>query len=357
MKKLLVLCGLAALLGCGGGAISAPSSTKPPVVQTPPSPPIPAPPPPTPPPPVVPAKHYQVIDLVPLPGANDSQANAISGGHAAGYSVFWAGGVGTARATFWHDGAADDLGTGEASAINSSDQIVGYVMQSDGTPHATLWDHGVVTDLGLLPGFDSSLATGINDAGEVVGIAYAFANPNNEAGFKWTQATGMQAIDGAATAGGINSRGDIAGMTPNLRAAIFSTTGTITLGTLGDFSLAGAVNNKGHAVGMSPLVSGGPVHAFFYAGTMQDLGTLQTGSNTLAVGINDNDLVIGVSNLAGHALPFVFSATTGMTDLNTLITDSTWTLATASGIDAAGDIVGAGVVGTEIHGFMLTPEN
>jgi probable HAF family extracellular repeat protein len=365
MKKFFVLCGWAALaavtiafIGCGGGSTSAPPRL--PVVQTP-QPPTPTPTAPPPPPsPVVPAKHYQVIDLAPLSGATDCQANAISGSHhAAGYSVFWSGGVGTARATFWHDGAADDLGSGEASAINSSDLIVGFVLQSNGTPHATLWDHGLVTDLGLLTGFDSSLATGINDSGEVVGIAYSFANPNNEVGFKWNSQTGMQAIDGAATASGINNNGDIAGMTQNLQAAIFTASGTITLlGTLGDFSLAGAVNNQGHAVGYSPLVAGGHVDAFFYNGTMQDLGTLQAGSNTLAVSVNDNDLVIGVSNLAGHALPFVFSVTTGMVDLNSLIAaDSGWELATASGIDQDGRIVGAGVVSGAVHGFLLTPEN
>jgi hypothetical protein len=224
MKKLLSLCGWAALaavtiafIGCGGGSASAP--TRLPVVQTP----SPQPPPPPPPfaPPVTPAKHYQVIDLIPLTGATDCPANAIAKGHAAGYSVFWSGGVGTARTTFWHDGVADDLGSGEASAINSSDLIVGFVLQSNDTPHATLWDHGLVTDLGLLAGFDSSLATGLNDSGEAVGIAYVFANPSNEVGFKWTQATGMQAIDWAATAGGVNAKGNIAGMSLGMHATIF----------------------------------------------------------------------------------------------------------------------------------------
>ncbi len=30
----------------------------------------------------LPAQHYQVIELVPIPGANNGQANAISNGHA-----------------------------------------------------------------------------------------------------------------------------------------------------------------------------------------------------------------------------------------------------------------------------------
>jgi hypothetical protein len=91
---------------------------------------------------------------------------------------------------------------------------------------------------------------------------------------------------------------------------------------------------------------------------MQDLGTLQAGSNTLAVSLNDSDLVVGVSNLAGHALPFVWSATTGMEDLNSLISpDSGWVLATASSVDQEGNIAGAGGINGAIHGFMLVPGN
>jgi uncharacterized membrane protein len=127
-----------------------------------------------------PAKHYQVIDLAPIPGAGNAQANAVSHGHAAGYSVLAAG---TARATLWHDGIAEDLGTGVANAINSSDQVAGYIQpniqQGDFTPHASLWDHGIVTDLGTLPGFDSTDAVGINESGEVVGVAFSFANPQH----------------------------------------------------------------------------------------------------------------------------------------------------------------------------------
>lgn len=345
-----------------------------------------------------PAKHYQVIDLVPIPGANNAQANAISRGHVAGYSVLVDG---TPRATLWHDGIAEDLGTGYANAINNSDQVVGYIqpgsLQGDFTPHASLWDHGIVTDLGRLPGFDSTLATGINDSGEVVGIAFSFANPQNESGFTWTAATGMQVIKNAATASGINAHGSIAGMSLNFRATIFSARGTTDLGTLGDFSIAIAINAQGHAAGYSPLTAGGPVHAFFFSGKgkgMQDLGTFGSGDNAVATGVNDSDLVVGYDIVAiaggavahvahivtdhsglwrvggiahdllvGTSQPFVWSATTGMVDLNMLIPqDSGWSLTTASGIDKAGEIVGAGVVSgptgpVAVHGFMLIPRN
>jgi hypothetical protein len=149
------------------------------------------------------------------------------------------------------------------------------------------------------------------------------------------------------------------------------------------------------------LITGGPAHAFFFAeklAKLVDLGVFQAGDVVTAGGINDSDLVVGdeltplatgamasmqaaprivadpeVSGLwrvgtrgraiahdvvIGSSRPFVWSATTGMEDLNTLIpSDSGWTLETSSGIDRAGEIVGAGLVdGAAIHGFMLTPE-
>ena len=351
------------------------------------------------------AQHYQVIDLVPIPGTNNGQANAISNGHAAGYSVVGQEPFGIARATLWHDGIADDLGAGVANAINSSDQVVGYIQpnfqQGDFTPHASLWDHGILTDLGTLPGFDSTDATGINDSGEVVGDAFSFANPAHQAGFKWTAATGMQVIAGAAFVGEVNSHGGIAGTSLNFRATIFSAKGTTTdLGTLGgDFSGAGSINAKGHVSGASTLTSGGQVfHAFFFDGKgLRDLGTLGSGDYVFAGELNDSDLIVGfdlaaqasaavarvaragvahvVSDsglwrvagvahdlLVGTSRPFVWSPSTGMQDLNSLISDSEWSLLTASGIDKAGEIVGAGVVSgpagpVAVHGFMLIPGN
>jgi probable HAF family extracellular repeat protein len=309
-----------------------------------------------PPPPVVVPKHYLIVDLIPIPGANNAQANAISGGHSAGYSVIEGG---TARATLWQpDGTPEDLGNGYANAINSSQVVAGYVPQPDATSHATIWDHGVVSDLLTINGYDSSIATGINDAGTVVGFAFSSKDPTHQIGFRWTASIGIQSIPGSATVSGINASGDIAGTNLALHAAIFAATGTtIDLGTLGDFSLALAVNDSRHAVGYSPTQSGGPVHAFFYNGVLQDLGTLQVGSDTTAVAVNNADIVVGDSNLAGHSLPFVWSATTGMIDLNTLISpDSGWVLATASSVDQEGRIVGAGGVNGVVHGFVLTPD-
>jgi probable HAF family extracellular repeat protein len=375
---LVLLAATTASIGCGGGAISAPSPKPPVVVQAPPPPtppacnppntiiagvctapppaPSPQPPTPVPPPPVVPSKHYALIDLPPLPGDVAAQAQAISNNRIAG----WSGANGVTHSTLWENGIPQDLGVGVAYAVNNLGETAGYASQGNSIFHATAWNHdGTVSDLLTLNGFDSSLASGINDSGTVVGVSFSSQNLSNQAGFRWTASTGMQAIDGAATATSVSTNGDVSGMTQDSRAAIFTVDGTIiNLGTLGDFSLATSVNSQRHAVGYSPLQSGGPVHAFFYNGTtLQDLGSLQSGDAMVASSLSDSDLIVGTSNLNGHALAWVWSATTGIEDLNSLIpADSGWVLTVASGIDVNGRIVGAGVANGAVHGFLLTPD-
>src|SRR6202030_2747774 len=54
-------------------------------------------------------------------------------------------------------------------AINNRGQVVGFSdLPGDATFHAFFWENGVMTDLGTLPGDFSSLASGINNEGQVV---------------------------------------------------------------------------------------------------------------------------------------------------------------------------------------------
>ena len=56
-----------------------------------------------------------------------------------------------------------DLGVPDsfANAVNSTDQIAGYFTSTSGTPHAALWTAQGFLDLGILPGMDSSVASGM----------------------------------------------------------------------------------------------------------------------------------------------------------------------------------------------------
>jgi hypothetical protein len=112
-------------------------------------------------------------------------------------------------------------------------------------------------------------------------------------------------------------------------------------------------------------------------GGITDLGTVPGDTLSTATNINFFGQVIGTS---GNALgsgtegasggaefgdpvpitvigrPFIWTQTTGMQDLNTLIpANSGWVLNTVSGINIWGQIVGSGTLNGQSHGFLLTP--
>jgi hypothetical protein len=122
----------------------------------------------------------------------------------------------------------------------------------------------------------------------------------------------------------------------------------------GDDTVASSMNDSDLVVGsdLTPLATGAMARVQATPRIVADpevIGLWRVGTKGRAIA---HDLVIG------SARPFIWSATTGMEDLNTLIpSDSGWTLLTSSGIDRAGEIVGVGLVGgAAIHGFMLTPK-
>ena len=79
----------------------------------------------------------------------------------------------------WSGGSIIDLGNpagstdSTASGINNAGQIVGWSEYSSngGTIFATIWSGGSAIALGTLPGANVNLAMGINEAGQVVGFS------------------------------------------------------------------------------------------------------------------------------------------------------------------------------------------
>jgi probable HAF family extracellular repeat protein len=107
----------------------------------------------------------------------NDQRQVVGWSYRRGVEYRW--GIDPRHAFLWENGRMRDLGTlrrfpaalssSEATAINERGQVVGDSLVRPGVRHAFLWENGEMLDLGTLPGDTESGATGINDAGDVVG--------------------------------------------------------------------------------------------------------------------------------------------------------------------------------------------
>jgi probable HAF family extracellular repeat protein len=145
-------------------------------------------------------------DLGTLPGDSSSQALAISdAGVVAGFS---SGPVGIRAFVWTRSKGMEELGAlhgfpdSVAVDLNERGDRVGYASRADGIDRAVRWAPGV-EDLGVLPPphHIRSRATGINEAGDVVG--YSSGSGVMHA-FLWNERDGMQ--DLGTLPGGTNSR-------------------------------------------------------------------------------------------------------------------------------------------------------
>jgi len=324
-----------------------------------------------------------------------------------------------------HDGVSmQDLGIlspGDvqtaASSINDSDQIVGSSLSDTNAQTAFIYDQSQTPNLQpITTGGIDSFANDINNNGQVVGYASfnetqcTVNDPLNPTAYEANRAflydqspslTYLSLLPGSTHdfAYGINQAGQIAGysLVPakdpvtdatmvdaygcplfySTRAFIYDSTAT-ELGVLsgGTWSRAYAINATAEVVGDSGVgdvvtpVYDQAYHAIRYtAGEgMVDLGTLTGGANSSARGINTAGDIVGFGETASFAIhAFVYdSATSSMLDLNDLITDSSWELTHAWGINDKGQITGDGLytytdpdLGTVTVGraYLLTPDS
>jgi probable HAF family extracellular repeat protein len=306
----------------------------------------------------------EIRDLGTLPGDTTSLANGVND---AGQVVGTSGDAVRSDAFLWQDGTMTALGSlpGFASSaalrLNGVGQIVGHSFNTFPAARATLWRDGEIIDLGVLPGDSSSIALDVNGTGHVVGYSYLGLFEQVHA-FLWYEGTmtDLGTLGGPLSAAtGINDAGQIVGYSATVAGAIHAflwEDGVMTdLGTLsGDLlSLAASISEAGHVVGVSQD-SAGIGHAFFWqGGTMTDLGTLPGDSTSLAVDVNGAGQVVGysVSDL-GVSHAFLWQAGT-MTELPTL----GGTSGAAHGINNAGQIAGLSTgISEVIHAVLWTTE-
>jgi len=211
-----------------------------------------------------------------------------------------------------------------AYAVNLSRQVVGFSNNEFSNFKACIWWDPNSTDppqnLGNLTGDPNhnSIAFGINDSSQVVGDSIGTNGLDRP--MYWDQVNGMR-----------------------------------DLGTLGGGSgMARAISNRGLAVGSADNLDGYReafiINVNAVSPRMRGLGDLGgsgdfSGYPTISYGqgVNNAGQVVGFAfNAANEQVAFVWTRTTGMQDLNTLVTDlpAGVVLSRACGINSYGDIVG-----------------
>jgi probable HAF family extracellular repeat protein len=313
-------------------------------------------------------------------GGTTSHATAINAtGQIAGFSflredqaqnAFLIGGGGSAPRNLGTLGGNHSY----AYAINASGRVAGAANIASGAFHAFLstGNGGPITDLGTLGG-TNSYAYGVDNIGRVVGYSQT---PGNGATHAFISAPNGGALRSLGTlapntnsfAFAINNSGQVTGNSGTSsgfnHAFISGVNGGALrdLGTLGGrFSFGLALNNYGQVTGRSETASG-QTHAFLSGvngGPLQDLGTLG-GFSSFGQAVNDLGWVTGSSFLSDNSSQraFLYTAASGMIDLNTLLpVSSGWILTEGRGINENGQIVGVGVIDGQTHGFLLTPQS
>jgi probable HAF family extracellular repeat protein len=254
-----------------------------------------------------------------------------------------------------------------AYGINSSNQVVGESISSSGMPRAFSWS--AATGMRRLPpvGPSVSVAEGINDSGEIVGVYYP-VNLLTPRAALWPKSGGLVDLGtlggSVAAAEAINNAGEIVGYSttsnvPFAPSPAFLWTqggGMQNLGTLGgDSAEAYAINNSGEVFGGSNTSPDEAFDAFFWTQRtgMQSLGA---GYASTILAANDSGQLVG--QFLGFESPLLWTPTHHTQNLNDLIpTNSGWTLNSANGINQMGQIVASGEINGETHAALLVPVN
>jgi probable HAF family extracellular repeat protein len=269
-----------------------------------------------------------------------------------------------------HIGGSNGFPNSCSAGINDKGEVVGTLDDTDAgsiemvfVKNIFLWKGGKVTNLGSPAGSDVSIASGINDAGVVVGARIESGSPNgsdnasSNAPHAVTEFQGIwKDLPGIDSAAGINSKGQIAcGGTASdgsYHASIWQNGKTMDLGK---FDAAGAINNAGDVL----LIRG--ISLYLWQHGRLTLLSVPRGFQGIdpkaPVSMNDKDMVVASGVLTGSSgdRAILWDHDTPM-DLNKLSSGTNgWTLQEATGINNKGQIVGIGQFNRTTHAFLLAP--
>lgn len=232
-----------------------------------------------------------------------------------------------------------------------------------------------ITDLGSLEGpSGTSVAYGVNDAGQVVG--QSSVSGGDVRPFLWDAGNGMQDLGSLGGHMGwatdVDSQGRVVGQsdyTPSaFQSHAFAWSGSILtdLGTLvnqpGDVSGASARNELSTIVGWSQSLSG-DIHGFRLVGsTWTDLGVLTGGTQSRALAVNDGGVIAGWSKLTGNGgyeHPVRWDAANQIQDLGVFPSGPVGQ-GQATGVNASGQVTGWStiqMVFLDVHAFRWDSTN
>ncbi|HEY7375911.1 MAG TPA: RHS repeat-associated core domain-containing protein [Polyangia bacterium] len=259
----------------------------------------------------------------------------------------------------------------QGNAIGDSKAVAGSWLTQDFASHAFRYDASGFHD--LITG-DSTVAYDVNAANEVVGV---FSASGHLHGFVHTDASGFQPI---GTLGGANSwawaidndgvvsaSAQLAGAPPSGfgqygHAVLYdAVSGLRDLNNIVDIyaalTLVVANQKRGDWVVGGALDPYGVERAYrirLSSGAVDNLGW---GGSSSATAVNDAGDAVGWAYLESTnttQVAWILTARTGLAKLNDLIDPASgWNLQTATGIDALGDVVGAGTHNGRQSAFRL----
>lgn len=308
---------------------------------------------------------YKLTILDALDGQTSTAIGINNAGQIVGESIV---GQYVYHAALWNgEGAATDLGVGQAAAINDAGHIVGYA-RFNGEYHAAIWNGATASILAVPNGGVSSAASSINSTGQIAGYSYIGSWGSYHHAITWSGASATD-INSApwlySKAAAINDAGQLVGTAfisnVETHAVIWTGTTATTMTALGWHSSgANDINDKGQVVGWSTIGNGYSNQAVVWNGgiatSLGSGGWLESRAN----GINESGQVVGSfltsDSNAYHAV--LWSGTTAI-DLNSYLdtsaANSGWVLSSAFDINDHGAIVGIAknsLTGAQ-RGFLL----